>query len=342
MKYEFEKANPSFGSEVEVKADLETLLNRLRFPREAPKYEPKEKEGREIFSEDEKARKEEWEERKRERINEAAKKDHDRLLKALNNFVLANHRAANWYSKASRERRRGRENFARKQIILLFVLPLAVFAISFIPSAEMGVAQLTVILSGILAAVRVRAEWIQKSFAESNFAQAASELKEKIYTFEAEWAGKAFKGWVVNAQFEEAVLDGIRDAKLIVRKQRDSYFKESAPPEVDIVASLSKTTEDIGKLLKLYGSPTYKLALKAEADKAADDLLKKKAKAQIAEGEALLEVLEDLIEEKGQLIQESDNVARKKSLERRREALQKQFDDARVLQSKKIAELTKF
>ena len=152
--YKFENDSPSFGQHEDVNTDLVEFARRLQRPEKAD-------------------------------LNLT---DRELLL----GYVRANHRAADWYNKARDKRRKSRTNYARGRIAVLVLLPFGIYGLSVLWPSEAAVTQATVLLTGLMAAFRASSQWAENTFSASNFAKAASELKERIYAFESEWAGKAF------------------------------------------------------------------------------------------------------------------------------------------------------
>ena len=235
--YKFERENPSFGSEDDVKNDLDEFIDRLCIDRSSPE--------------------------------EIGPKDEE----LLRTYVKANHRAADWYDKARDRRRKSREKYAKGRIILLALLPVGVFILSFFFEGKAAVAQATVILTGMMGAFRASSEWMEKKFGASNFAKAASDLKEKIYAFEGEWRDKAFEDGSGNLtpDCRAALKTGITEAREIARKQRDAYFAGTAPPSIDIMKYLDKAKTDVAAIIKNYQTPELTKALKDEQQKEAVD-----------------------------------------------------------------------
>jgi len=276
--YKFESEYPSFGSEEDVNNDLEEFIKRLQIDSTTPgKLDQKDEE-------------------------------------LLRTYVKANHRAADWYSRARDRRRESRVKYAKGRIILLALLPVGVFVLSLMFGGKAAVAQATVILTGLIAAFRASSEWMEKKFAGSNFAKAASDLKEKIYAFEGEWKGKAFTANALMGTCRDALTGGIKEAREIARKQREAYFAATAPPSIDIMKSLDKAKTDVAALIKNYQAPELKKALKDEQEKEAVELAMNLILAKISKLTALIDARDQLIAEKKQEMEAEQDEARKGAL----------------------------
>ncbi len=201
--------------------------------------------------------------------------------------------------------------------------------------SEREVTQVTVLLTGLMAAYRASNQWVEAKFAASNFGKAASALKENVYAIEAQWAGVRPKmdGDRLCPEFELALNQGILQAREIVRKQRDDYFAASAPPTVDIMDTLTKSRTDVIALLKQFQSPKMTETLKQEAEAKVKSIAMDTLQNDVAKLTATLAAQNDLIASK-----ESEKVSadatRKKSLD----ALILALSDARNQMEKTLLE----
>ena len=272
--YEFEKQHPSFGTPEEIEKDLKVFVKRLGLEKELKDVEANDK-------------------------------------KLLTLYVQTHHRAADWYSKVRDKRRTSREQYAWGRVILLVLIPLGVLGVSLQWDNQVAVTQATILLTGLMAAFRASSEWMENTFAASNFAKAASELKEKLYAFEGAWNGKAFENVALTDDCKTALQEGIDQAREIVRKQREAYFTASAPPSIDIMGALETARTNATALIKNYQSPRLAEVLKKEEENKAQELTRNRIVAEISKLTALMSARDELIVAKEQELASSNDDARK-------------------------------
>lgn len=301
--YMFEANNPSYGTEEDVTADLKVFKERLQKDSATSLV-----------------------------LNSGAEE-------LVRNYVKANHRAADWYNKAREKRRQSRVNYARGRIILLVLLPIGIFGLTYLLKDQAEVTQATILLTGLMAAFRASSQWTETKFAASNFAKAASELKEKIYEFESKWKGKAFTGNNLTSDCETALKDGIKQAREIVRKQRENYFTASSPPSIDIMDSLNKARTDVTALIKNYQSPTLAKALKEEEEEKAAQLTKDLLLAEISKLASLINTRDQLIAEKERELANATTDDRKGALKTFIATLKKSQEKTEISLMEKSSEL---
>ena len=236
----------------------------------------------------------------------------------LREFVLANHAAVNWYYEKQKNRRSWRTWYAIVSIAVILFLPVVVFKLSALApegakdSPSVWLAQMTAIITGLTGAYRAMAAWLNKTFAASNLMQAATELKGNIYGFENDWRLNAFAGNVLTEGCKKALENGIHVARQIVAKQRDAYFAASAPPNVEILSSVKKASDDAKMLLTKFQSPTLARSLKKEAAEQKRQTGIERLKREMIELLSQNDALDTLIEnKKKELAQESDALRKK-------------------------------
>ena len=300
--YQFEKDNPSYGTDAEVDHDLTVFVTRLGL-----------EQGKEPDAV-------------------------DKIL--LKRYVQTNHRAADWYGKVRDKKRKSRENYAWGRIILLALIPLSVLGLTFFMEGQAAVTQATILLTGLIAAFRASSEWMENTYAASNFAKAASELKESIYAFEGQWNGKAFNGAKLKEEAQNALLEGITKAREIVRKQRESYFTDSAPPSVDIMTTLDTAKATATKLIANFQSPHVAEALKNEENDKAKLVAREQYMAEITKLTALMKGRDELITQKEkELSPLKDDDPRKGAVETFIKTLRKAQEEAEISLLTKTSEL---
>ena len=301
--YKFERENPPFGTDSDVDNDLDVFTKRLQQDSTSPL---------ELIAGDK---------------------------ELLRTYVIANHRAVVWYIKKRYKKRKLRNRYALGRILLLFLLPIGVFALSFLWEGQAGVTQATVLLTGFMAAFRTSSGWMETEFAASNFENAVSKLKEKIYAFECEWKGKAFNKETLTSECKNALKEGITQAREIVRNQREAYFTASAPPSIDIMKSLDKARTDVAALIKNYQSPELTKALKDEQDEKAAQLTKNLLLGEISKLTALINARDQLISEKERELAAGPNTDRKGALKTFIATLRKAQEETETTLINKTSEL---
>ncbi len=312
--YKFESAVPAYGSEDDIKADIDVFKSR-------------------IFADD---------------VSTNFEAVNTTLFRR---YVIANHRAVHWYNQARDKRRKLKEKYAIGRMFLLVLLPIGVLILSAEFTGgdaknstgtigfEVNAAILTAVLTGLMAAFRASSEWMEAKFAASNFAVTASLLKEGIYAFENEWRGKDLSEKAQVELFNQALDDGITKAREIANKQRQDYFNASAPPSINILESLAAAKTDAAALLKNYQSPKLTQALKDQEEEIAARKLNTQSRIESSRLTSLINARGQLIKEKEQLLNTEQDESRKQYLKNFIKTLQasQQADELSLLE--KIAVL---
>lgn len=151
-----------------------------------------------------------------------------------------------WYDAAWRREHRYHRAFLGLTIGLLVVaLPLLGYLPVLALQAELQgsttVAQVTGILTGLLALQRSAGVVFDRRKRVALFHESAAELKELLYSLEDRWRGGVLVDGKVSPEFLEALRDDIKAAKAIARDERKKFFQAlQSTPSVDLGSMLQR------------------------------------------------------------------------------------------------------
>ncbi len=253
--------------------------------------------------------------------------DYSKHKDVLLDYIIQHHLNIEWYTKRRKKERCLRVFFTAITLLLLLGIPFALYFIyKLAGDTEILTAQITAILTGLLAVHKALSSWLDKRKLIGNFWKASADLKENLYSFEDKYKGKAVtEGNELSQEFLEDINNGIKQARQIVKEEQKAFFEGYSLPSVDLTQRLKEAFTGAKDLLKAQPSPQMdrKTAREEEEKK-------------IAKLEAKIKHLDKLIEEKKELIKNSDETEktkrqeRIKDLEDKREQAQDELIDAKA------------
>lgn len=107
------------------------------------------------------------------------------------------------------------------------------------------VAQLSLVGTAVFAAMKALAVGTNYKARLTGFWAATQDLREALYTFEANWQNKLqTREALLGTDFHIALLEELRAARLIVRREREAYIEALASPN-DIFSSASDVLSSV-------------------------------------------------------------------------------------------------
>ncbi len=173
----------------------------------------------------------------------------------LTRYVVDIHLNILWYMRRLKRERWWRRLFITGTIILLPAVPLLIWLLSS-QSDDGGwsAAELTALITGILAIHKTVAAWLDKRQLFSHFWRASSDLKEMLYAFELDWKGRATDNGALRREFVDAVGMDLTRARQIVREERDHFYQLYSYPSVDVFHKLQETFTQSKQLVDQFQS----------------------------------------------------------------------------------------
>jgi len=215
----------------------------------------------------------------------------DHLVK----YVTDVHLNIAWYDKKVKAEKSIRNLYVAITLALLLVMPILILMLNSLAeritetSSEQDpdylIAQVAALITGVLALHSGIAAWFEQRKVIGNFWKASADLKEALYDLEDKWRQDKSEDWSneMLEKFEEEISLGIKFAKRVVRKEKETFFKNYKTPRFDIVSLIlnnSKKAEDLAEIFLDPGTLPRQKAEK-EADKIAQELAEELAEAQI-------------------------------------------------------------
>jgi len=202
------------------------------------------------------------------------------LGELLYHFVKWHQANINWYVARITRERQLRNGFIGLSILLLAAIPLAVLFIGqFMTgtgtsgagagSAPVTVtAQLTAVLTSIIAVHRTLTSWFEKRRVVSHFHQASSTLKEAVWSFESKWKGRWSE---LLENFKTDLQTAIAAARRTVDKEEKAYFATQMElPEMDLAAALKSARTHAVDIVAAHESP--ELAARRRRESKSDEI----------------------------------------------------------------------
>lgn len=124
--------------------------------------------------------------------NYKEKREHRDILL---DFILNYHKVISRYQELQAREAKLRKKFTVVSLALLFIIPLLILAMGVVFPGDKGsiTAQVTAVLTGLLAVHKSLSSWMDKRKVIGNFWKAESDLKTRLYSFEDKWKGKAME-----------------------------------------------------------------------------------------------------------------------------------------------------
>lgn len=227
------------------------------------------------------------------------------LDELLQRYIIEVQLNIEWYAARLQRERRLRRVYVMLSSVLFVVIPLLIWLLSsgFDPrtaapqesgAAHSTAAEITAVITGILAVHQALAAWLDKRHMVGHFWRASADLKELLYSFEGTWragvyadpgegAGEGESKGIAPA-FLEALSADIGRARQIVRKEREGFYELYNTPAFDVVQRLSAAFSQAQGLTKQFSAPG--LSERAQRDQE-EQTLRRRQLALSAEREGL-------------------------------------------------------
>lgn len=173
----------------------------------------------------------------------------EKLLRPLLGFVTEHHLNIQYYQDQLRKRRCRRFCLFVGSCVLLVLVPVLIANMHSERSWDkVAIAQVTALLTGLIAVHRTVSSWMDQRNLVSLFWNAASDLKQALYTFEGKW-----RGMTREQGFAEALREGTAAAREVVIAEQKQFFSTTAYPSVNLLNVLRASTTDVQDLMTKYG-----------------------------------------------------------------------------------------
>ena len=228
--------------------------------------------------------------------------DHRGLLL---NFILNHHKVISRYKVLREKEQKRRYLFTGISLLLLFSIPALIFWLGNAAAGkEVFTAQMTALLTGLIAVHKSLSSWLDKRTVIGNFWKAESELKTKLYTFEDKWKGQATEAIDQNGnaliklkiEFLRETQAAITEARAIVQNEQTKFFETTTYPSIDLLGLLKGTGDEAKQLVNAHLPP--ELQQQEKRRQAKDALLDK-----LAEQTDKVVALESEIAQRRQLVE---------------------------------------
>ncbi|MCK4465081.1 MAG: hypothetical protein KAU83_05160 [Bacteroidales bacterium] len=246
-------------------------------------------------------------------------------------YVMEHHLNIDWYEERLKKERNYRYIFTTISLALLLLIPIGILYLTQLPgiSGSSVAAQITAVLTGLLAVHRSLSSWFSKRQLMGHFWKASADLKESLYSFEERWRGNAVtENNKLKDDFVKGVYNGIDYARKIVKEEKINFFKLHSLPSIDLGRTLKEATADAKSLFTTHISPDL------EREQARETL-----EMNILKLEKEINGLDILINEKKELLNKS-SVSEMPFLKSRIETLETELDTRKLQLYKEKAELT--
>ncbi len=182
----------------------------------------------------------------------------------LLNFILSYHKTISRYNELRDRENKPRVLFTSISLILLLMIPLIIFHIGEASAGTGNItAQITALLTGLLAVHKSLSSWLDKRKVIGNFWKAESDLKTKLYAFEDKWKGKATEDSGGNPNkikelklnFLSEVHAAIVKARAVIQDEQSKFFDTLIYPSIDLGEMLKDTGDRAKALVSANASP---------------------------------------------------------------------------------------
>jgi hypothetical protein len=159
----------------------------------------------------------------------------------LREYVIEVQLNIDWYVRRLERERLMQWMFTAFSVVLLIGIPPLIAWLSHRDDSKTvwTAAQLTAMITGILAIHKTLAAWVDKRQLFGHFWRTSAELKELLYSFEQRWYGKATTGAEPNIEFVQALQADIARARQIVRQERQGFYDIYQSPAFDVFQRLN-------------------------------------------------------------------------------------------------------
>ena len=167
------------------------------------------------------------------------------LKDLLREYVIEVQLNIDWYVRRLERERLMQWMFTVFSVVLLIGIPPLIAWLSHRDDAKTvwTAAQITAMITGILAIHKTLAAWVDKRQLFGHFWRTSAELKELLYSFEQRWHGKATSGPESTAEpspeFVQALQADVARARQIVRQERQGFYDLYQSPAFDVFQRLN-------------------------------------------------------------------------------------------------------
>lgn len=223
-------------------------------------------------------------------------------VELMKSFCSNNIRNISYYEGRIAKENKKRFWYSVGTMVLLVVIPLSVFLITYLFTKETldGLETTTGLVTTVLAVVlglhKFVSEWLDARKFRSIFHQAKVDLQNVLYALIEDNASQSIaQGYdrepnsILSEQLVQALKDAIRRSREIVNTEAKAYFELSASPSFDLSGTLSSASSSAKDLFNGFKSKRFKdEMLAAEAREsgtewrtAQKDLVKKSAEMKV-------------------------------------------------------------
>lgn len=187
----------------------------------------------------------------------------DTLKDLLHEYVMEIHLNIDWYVRRLERERALQWMFTAFSVALLIGIPPLIAWLSHRDGTNTvwTAAQITAMITGILAIHKTLAAWVDKRQLFGHFWRTSAELKELLYSFEQRWYGKAVTdtapGTAPNPEFVQALLADVARSRQIVRAERQGFYDLFQSPAFDVFQRLNDALSHGQALGQQFRSPTF-------------------------------------------------------------------------------------
>jgi hypothetical protein len=192
------------------------------------------------------------------------------LAELLREYVVEIHLNIDWYVRRLERERAMQWLFTAFSVVLLIGIPPLIAWLSHRDDTKTvwTAAQITAMITGILAIHKTLAAWVDKRQLFGHFWRTSAELKELLYSFEQRWHGKALTGADASPEFVQAMQADIARARQIVREERQGFYDLFQSPSFDVFQRLNDALSQGQALGQQFRSPRFDERAAREQDTA--------------------------------------------------------------------------
>lgn len=179
------------------------------------------------------------------------------LAELLREYVMEIHLNIDWYVRRLERERRMQWVFTVFSVVLLIGIPPLIAWLSHRDDVKTvwTAAQITAMITGILAIHKTLAAWVDKRQLFGHFWRTSAELKELLYSFEQRWYGKALSDAGASPEFVQAMHADIARARQLVREERQGFYDLYQSPAFDVFQRLNDALSQGQALAQQLRSP---------------------------------------------------------------------------------------
>ncbi len=202
----------------------------------------------------------------------------------LIDYAVDVHMNIAWYVRRLEREKLWRQVFTISSLALLPLIPALIWLLGAAPGeggaltveADSGIsaAQLTAMLTGVLAIHKTVAAWLDKRQLFGHFWRASADLKEILYSCEQSWKDEAHADGALRPEFLEALQADLVRVRQILREERQGFYDLYRYPSFDVVHKLTEAFSQSRTLVNDLRSP-------AQRDRDERALSRKETQAQV-------------------------------------------------------------